>query len=500
MSPDLNADGPHDEIRLEQVFKISGVPTHTFVQPSHFDRLTVAVRTPGRGVIVEGPSGIGKSTAVTSVLQLLGLTSGVMSLSARSPSDIEMIEAFVTSPGFGVAVVDDFHRLPAALQTRLANLLKLLADAENQSDKLIVIGINQAGTPLIEAAPDLANRIDRIKFEAEPVSKLQQMVRQGCETLNIEIASVDSIVEGAHGSFYLAQLLCHEACLQAGVISRVGEFRAVETSYSAIRRQVMERQRTRFGPVLRSFARGNKFRPSGRAPYYHMLTWLGESESGAIDLTEEMRRHPNEKVSVKATIDNRGLDSLVADSQIATVFFYNPDNRLLAVEDPHVIFYLRNLDLAQFISEVGFTRVNYDRPYDIALSFAGEDREYADSLYDELNDRGMAVFYDKAEESRLLAEDVEKLLGPIYAADSDYVVLVMGPQYGFKRWTAFEGGRFKERISEGRVIAIWSTAMTPSYFDPNFDRGGLRYDPNGNLRDQSRLAATIIAEKVGSGT
>jgi len=49
-------------LRVEDVFKISGVPTHTFVKPSGFNRLQVALRTPGRGVIVEGPSGIGKST------------------------------------------------------------------------------------------------------------------------------------------------------------------------------------------------------------------------------------------------------------------------------------------------------------------------------------------------------------------------------------------------------------------------------------------------------
>jgi hypothetical protein len=43
---------------LEDVFKRSGLPTFTLVQPAEYEHLKVALRTPGRGVVVEGPSGI----------------------------------------------------------------------------------------------------------------------------------------------------------------------------------------------------------------------------------------------------------------------------------------------------------------------------------------------------------------------------------------------------------------------------------------------------------
>lgn len=49
---------------LEEVYKLNGVPTYTFVRPTEFNRLFVALRTPGRGVVLEGPSGIGKTTAI----------------------------------------------------------------------------------------------------------------------------------------------------------------------------------------------------------------------------------------------------------------------------------------------------------------------------------------------------------------------------------------------------------------------------------------------------
>ena len=42
--------------KLEDVFKLSGIPTHTFVQPVEYNKLLVALRTAGRGVIIEGPT------------------------------------------------------------------------------------------------------------------------------------------------------------------------------------------------------------------------------------------------------------------------------------------------------------------------------------------------------------------------------------------------------------------------------------------------------------
>ena len=63
----LNMPSP----KLEEVFKTSGVPTFTFVKPVEFDRLIVALRTAGRGLVIEGPSGIGKTTSVLKALEQL---------------------------------------------------------------------------------------------------------------------------------------------------------------------------------------------------------------------------------------------------------------------------------------------------------------------------------------------------------------------------------------------------------------------------------------------
>jgi hypothetical protein len=49
---------------LYEVFKPSGIPTLTFVEPPRFSALKLSLAQPGRGLVVEGPSGIGKTTAL----------------------------------------------------------------------------------------------------------------------------------------------------------------------------------------------------------------------------------------------------------------------------------------------------------------------------------------------------------------------------------------------------------------------------------------------------
>jgi Holliday junction resolvasome RuvABC ATP-dependent DNA helicase subunit len=100
--------------RLDEVFKKSGVPTHTFVSPAEYDRVAVSLKTPGRGIIIEGPSGIGKTSCVKRTIDDIELADFCLFLSARRESDAELIAELPSMSKIGVVVVDDFHRLPSA--------------------------------------------------------------------------------------------------------------------------------------------------------------------------------------------------------------------------------------------------------------------------------------------------------------------------------------------------------------------------------------------------
>src|SRR5690606_19975472 len=77
---------------LEDVFKKSGVPTHTFVAPLEYDRVLVSLRTPGRCIVVEGPSGIGKTSCIKKAIDDSGLGDSCLFLSGRKQSDLEIIK------------------------------------------------------------------------------------------------------------------------------------------------------------------------------------------------------------------------------------------------------------------------------------------------------------------------------------------------------------------------------------------------------------------------
>lgn len=483
-------------VKVEDVFKVSGIPTHTFVRPSAYARLKVALRTSGRGVIVEGPSGIGKSTAITKALEDVELDGHVTKLSARVPGDVEYLEILPELRDFGTVVIDDFHRLEESVKSRISDLLKVTADAEDSKRKLIVIGINDAGRALIQSSPDLTNRVEVIRFEVEPPEKINELVSAGEEALNVSLEAKHLIVENARGSFYVAQLLCLEACLQADATERPENRTVIPTSYSSVQRSVVDRQRERFGGAVKSFARGTKFRPSGRAPYLHILRWLAESDSWSISIPDQIRLHPSEKASVTVVLDRGYLNNLVSQESISKLLHFDTDTSVLSVEDPMLTFYLRSVSWPDFVLEVGFKKIDYVEDYDVALSFAGEDRVYADALRDALQDLGHAVFYDMQEQHRFLGEDVEAYLAPIYASRSRYVVAVLGEQYGRKRWTLFEAGTYKSRIEAGQVIPVWSTRIPPQPFDVTRDLGGLNYDPDAPPIPQAVQHAEVLARKL----
>ena len=486
-------------LTIEEVFKVSGIPTHTFVPPSAYARLKVALRTPGRGIIVEGPSGIGKSTAVRNALEELGLARDVLMLSAREPLDAEFIAELPNIKSPGVVIVDDFHRLPATVKHTIADLLKVAADKEDVDTKIVIIGINEAGRALIDAGSDVANRVEVVHFETEPGEKLAAVIEKGEKALNVSIGAKQKIIENSQGSFYITQLLAWNACVEAGITEGQSNTAQVNTSYSAIQRRVVQKQKDRFGATILDFARGTKFRPGGRAPYLHILRWLADAEDWSIHIPSEMKMHPNEKVSVGIVLDRGYLENLAGQLEVAKLMHFDSSTQVLSVEDPMLVYYLRSIPWGEFIREVGFTKVDHEEYYDVALSFAGEDRRFAEEVRDALEDLGLAVFYDNAEQHLLLGEDVEAYLAPIYASGSRYVVAIIGTRYGSKRWTLFESSQFKSRVDAGRVIPIWSVEDSPSAFDVTRERGGMTFDPNGDLRAQAVSISEVIARKIQEG-
>lgn len=76
--------------------------------------------------------------------------------------------------------------------------------------------------------------------------------------------------------------------------------------------------------------------------------------------------------------------------------------------------------------------------YDVALSFAGEDREYVDNLAEKLKSMGIKVFYDKFETAKLWGKDLYQFLSSIYKDNARYCIIFISEHYKEKAWTTLE--------------------------------------------------------------
>lgn len=483
--------------RLEEVFKTSGVPTYTFVEPKKYPHILVSLRTPGRSLIVEGPSGIGKTTAIESALQAVGIGGKTTKLSARRPEDVEYIHNLPRMHHVGVVLVDDFHRLERNVQSELADYLKVLADTEDSGTKIIVLGINRAGDSLISFAPDLVNRIDVVRFETEPDEKIEELIQKGESAMNINANVTEEVTKEVRGSFYLAQMLCRELCTVGNILEASSKRADLTISFESVRAAVWERLGKVYRERCEDFCSGAKIRREGRAPYLHILHWLAMSDNWTLDLRRAMRHHNELRGSVGQVVDKGFLGNLIdSKPNIREVLHFDAASRLLTVEDPQFLFYIRNIPWRDFARNLGFLSVDFERRYDFALSFAGSDRDIASAIFEKLVQEELEVFYDKNEQHRILAQDVEEYLRPIYQTEAQFVVVLLGREYPKRIWTKIESDAFKDRFADGSVIPIWFTDVDEAMFDVSRGKGGLSFDRSKELETQVEYVCGTLVKKL----
>lgn len=84
--------------------------------------------------------------------------------------------------------------------------------------------------------------------------------------------------------------------------------------------------------------------------------------------------------------------------------------------------------------------------YDVALSFAGEDRKYVEEVALFLKKKNIAVFYDYFEEEALWGKNLISYLEEIYTNKSKYCVVFISQYYVQKEWTCYESAAAMVRL------------------------------------------------------
>jgi len=88
------------------------------------------------------------------------------------------------------------------------------------------------------------------------------------------------------------------------------------------------------------------------------------------------------------------------------------------------------------------------KTFDLAISFAGEDRKIAKSLASILKKMDLLVFYDDDEQANLIGECLTEYLTDIYKEKSGYCIVLVSRHYVLKRWTRLEWKAAQARAFE----------------------------------------------------
>ena len=134
-----------------------------------------------------------------------------------------------------------------------------------------------------------------------------------------------------------------------------------------------------------------------------------------------------------------------------------------------------------------------NREYQVALSFAGEQRGYVEEVARRLAAKSIDVFYDGFEQPRLWGKDGTEIFHEVFAEKATYVVMFISAAYASKAWT-----RHERRSALSRMLKEDYEYVLPVRFDgtsiPGLPDSILYLSAN----DYSPAAlSTTIARKLG---
>ena len=135
------------------------------------------------------------------------------------------------------------------------------------------------------------------------------------------------------------------------------------------------------------------------------------------------------------------------------------------------------------------------RSYDVALSFAGEDRGYVERVASHLRDSGVRVFYDRYEEATLWGKDLYEHLDDVYQNEAKYVLMFASKHYARKVWPTHE-----RRSAQARALREKGEYVLPARFDDT-EIPGLRETVGYiDLRHKTpEELAALVCEKLVRG-
>ncbi len=102
--------------------------------------------------------------------------------------------------------------------------------------------------------------------------------------------------------------------------------------------------------------------------------------------------------------------------------------------------------------------------YDVALSFANENRKIVDQIAKKLTDNNICIFYDKFEKAKLWGKS-STYFQKTYGKNTSFVLVFVSKEYAMNDWTNFEFtiARGEEKTRETEFILPIRLDDTPLF-------------------------------------
>ncbi len=342
---------------IEEIFAHTGQPGVTYVETEQGRDLRLRLRKMGEGLVVEGPSGVGKTTAVRRALADLDQEGRTEYVLGTEPDDLPRLDELVKTslPAGGHLVVDDFQRLDTPRQGALALLIKRLSDRNRRDAKVTLIGINPVGATLVQDLPEM-QRYTVVKMRGQQSrEEIEALISSGERAANIEFGFREEFIDAAERSFAIAQRLCYEAALKAGVTETAPSRMVIKVRPAEVQKKIHEDLGYRYRPLLLAFAACDASPPPRGAGL--LLLWFLYKATDSSVVVQEVRyqyQHIGWLDEAFEWIRQSHLSRLFQENPgLRRLLYYNVSAGVLSAEDPHLGFYLRHLDWVEFARACG---------------------------------------------------------------------------------------------------------------------------------------------------
>lgn len=349
VSPPPHANPAAAGRRISEVFRSSGVPQYNFVPPPRFKLIKDKLRARGRGLVVEGPSGIGKTTAVKMALQALAPSAGFVLLNGHSPQHHKDLGAILDTDFTGHLIIDDVRAFGSTSRDRIATAMYLLSE-NNHDAKITLIDDADAGAAFLDTFPHLEGRVEIVALSLLRDEDIAQLIREGQNQSNLRFDHPERLVEAARGSAFLAQQLCEKAASSQDILEAPADLVTVECDLERVVEELQIELHPRYHKKIRAFCALDGA-PAHRGVCLVLLSLLAKSKDDELPLHVARQRY----LALAHTLDWLQTGPLKdrVHEHLQGLVSYDDATAILTLRDPRLSFYLRHMSWIEIARDLG---------------------------------------------------------------------------------------------------------------------------------------------------